>query len=54
MDIDQKKLQYIDLQESYPPVICYSLLLKIAIDGVDLPTKYGGSSNSYVNVFQRV
>ena len=33
---------------------CYSLLLKMAIEIVDLPIKHGGSFHSYVNVYQRV
>ena len=34
----------------YPLEICYSLLLKMAIEIVDFPMKNGGSFHSYVNL----
>ena len=39
---------------TYPLVICYRLLLKMAIDIVSFPTKNGGSFHSLVYVYQRV
>ena len=38
----------------YPLVICYSLLLKMAIEIVDLPIDSMVIFHSYVNVYQRV
>ena len=38
----------------YPLVICYSLLLNMAIYFVSFPMKNGGSFHSYVAVYQRV
>ena len=38
----------------YPLVICYSLLLKMAIEIVDLPIDSMVVFHCYVNVYQRV
>jgi hypothetical protein len=38
----------------YPLVICYSLLLKMAIEIVDLPINSMVMFHSYVNVYQMV
>ena len=38
----------------YPLVMTNSLLLKMVIEIVDVPTQNGGSFHSYVNVYQRV
>ena len=45
---------YVSLPEGTRPGYVNSLLLKMAIEIVDLPIENGGSFHSYVNVYQRV
>ena len=42
------------IKKSYPLVICYSLLLNMAIEIVDFPIKSMVIFHGYVAVYQRV